>query len=87
MFSFILLVFFIGIFIGYQSDKDMDDGIYRVVYERILTEDGVPCQTLGRYFSANNSFVVLVEDRSWADVMETCSHEYLHHKWGKGHFG
>lgn len=29
---------------------------------------------------------VVLDGRDWADVMETCNHEFLHYKWDTGHF-
>ena len=37
-------------------------------------------------YSSSGVMKVLVEGRSWPEVMETCSHEYLHYKWGREHF-
>lgn len=39
----------------------------------------------GIYFSKEGYTKIMLKNRSWSQVMETCSHEYLHHKWGS-HF-
>lgn len=33
----------------------------------------------GIYFTSNKTAVINM-DRTWAEVMETCNHEYLHYK-------
>lgn len=39
----------------------------------------------GLYYPETKYMVVSLENRSWSSVMETCNHEFLHHKY-KNHF-
>ena len=38
----------------------------------------------GLYY--NETMCIRIQNRTWAEMMETCSHEYLHYKYGKLHF-
>lgn len=63
--------------IYYANTCDMED-MKDIEYDRDYEVTGI--------YKGMGYFTVKAKGQDWADVMETCSHEYLHYKWGDGHF-
>lgn len=48
--------------------------------DRFINTKGITGLNYGDYFC------VWAKDRTYSQVIETCNHEWLHHRWGEEHF-
>lgn len=77
--SIVMNVFYTYIIWSQHHQQKMVKMHYEEKFRKDVSETVV-----GVYYG--DLFCVWVEGRNYAEVMETCNHEWLHHVWSKEHF-